>query len=98
MASGAKRVFRGSFSGTGALKDITTIGFRPTWVKLWLQNGNDGVWTETMADASAFKRVAAGTGSFVTTNGVTPLSTGFRLGTDASLNVNGVVTHFEAGD
>jgi len=98
MASGSKKAFRGSFNGTGAQLDIKIVGFKPTKVTLWLANGNEGTWNEEMADASAFKRVAAGTGSFVSVAGITPLAAGFRLGTDASLNVNGVKTYYECVD
>jgi hypothetical protein len=48
-----------------------------------------------MPDASGLKTVAAGTRTNITSAGITPLSTGFRVGTD-SVNVAGNVIHFEA--
>lgn len=101
MASGGTRIFNGSFSGTGAQLDITTPGFKPRRVDLLNVGGNcQAVWTESMADASMQKIVDSGGGTtditFVTTNGVTPLVDGFRLGADADINVSAEKVHFTA--
>lgn len=103
MASGVQKIVRGSFVGTGAAKDITWIGFRPGSVKLFNVSGNcQAVWLDSMADASMQKTVDSGTNltdlSFVTSNGVTPLAGGFRLGADTDLNVAGEIVHFEAAE
>lgn len=99
MASGAKRVVHGTFRGTGAQLDVRTVGFRPTRVSLLNVTGLVlGWWQEEMADASVVKQITAGTISFPTANGVTPLSDGFRLGADADLNVAAEVVHWEATD
>lgn len=96
MSSGVQRTIRGSFVGDGASRDIRTVGFRPKSVKLVNQTGlATAEWHEGMADASMSKRVTAGTMTFPTTNGVTPLSDGFRLGADADMNVNGETVHYE---
>ena len=97
MASGAAKVVRGSFKGTGSNIDITVVGFRPRSVKLWNQSGlATAEWTETMADGSMVKRITAGTMTFPTTGGITPLAAGFRLGNGADMNVSGEKVHFEA--
>ena len=101
MASGIRLVARGSFIGTGAQLDVTSVGFRPRRVRLLNVTGIcTGEWQDSMADAAMFKVVDSGTNltdlTFVTTNGITPLSTGFRLGADTDLNVAAEVVHWEA--
>ena len=90
MGSGVSREQRGSFSGTGSLLTVDSVGFRPRQIRLInTASGDEATWTESMADASMYKRVAAGTGAMVTTGGLTPTATGFTLGTDADLNASG---------
>ena len=97
MASGTSRVVRGSFVGSGAALNVRTVGFRPRTVNLWNIDGlAKAHWQDTFPDASAWKVITAGTQSYITTNGVTPLSDGFQLGADADLNVSGEVVHWEA--
>lgn len=98
MASGAKREYHGSFIATGAQLDVTTIGFRPTRVDLYTDQGIEGHYTEAFADAAAFKRIANGTGSVIAVGGITPLANGFRLGTDAGLNVATRKVYFSCAD
>lgn len=103
MASGVQYTRRGSFTGTGAQLDVKGLGFRPKSVKLYNVTGNcSAVWTESMADASMQKLVDSGSGttdySFPTTNGITPLSDGFRLGADTDLNVASEIVHWEASE
>ena len=98
MSSGANRAFRGTYTGTGALVTVSTIGFRPRGVRLTSEAGDEATWNENMADDSMHKRTAAGTGSLVTSNAVTPLGNGFSIGTDGDLNASGEVVHFEAWD
>jgi len=98
MASGASKVVRGCFVGTGSAIDVRTVGFRPRSVKLMNVTGLvKGDWVESMADASALKQLnhASAQLSFITSNGVTPLSDGFRLGADTDLNVAAEIVHFE---
>jgi hypothetical protein len=97
MASGTSRVVRGSFVGTGALLNVRTVGFRPRTVRLWNIDGlAKAHWQDGLPDAAAWKVITAGTQSYITSNGVTPLSNGFSLGADADLNVSGEVVHWEA--
>lgn len=100
MASGSARIATGKFTATGALITVSMVGFRPQKVELIVTVGTkaglNAAWHDTMADASAFKRVAAGTGSFVTTGGITPLAGGFSVGTDADMNNSGDTIHWVA--
>lgn len=94
-------MIRGSFVGTGSAKDIQTIGFRPRSVRIYNVTGNcQATWLDSMADASCQKVVDSGAGttdvSFITSNGITPLADGFRLGADSDLNVASEIVHFEA--
>ncbi len=96
MGSGYSRTLVGSVNSTNAAQKVVT-GFRPIAVRLWLEDGASGFWEKGMADASAFKRITAGTGSFVTADGITPLEDGFTLGADANLNpASATVVHYEA--
>jgi hypothetical protein len=95
MASGGKRVQAGSFKGTGSSISIRTVGFRPTQVKLFNVSGLcTAEWSESMADASAVKTITAGTISFITSGGITPLSDGFSIGADTDINVSTEVVHW----
>lgn len=97
MGSGVSRVKTGSVYGTGVALDVRTVGFRPSVVHLFNQDSSDKlIWSDTMADAAGHKQLAAGGSSFITSNGVTPLSDGFRLGADADMNVDGELVHWVA--
>ena len=97
MASGAPKVQRGSFVGTGASIDVRTVGFRPRSVRLYNISGlATAVWLDGMVDATCLKEVTAGTKSMVSSpNGITPLSDGFRLGADGDLNVSSELVRYE---
>ncbi len=87
MASGARRTISGSVKTTAASLEVRTIGFRPSRVKLMNVGAlADAEWNEGMPDASMFKRVTAGTATYPLTNGITPLSDGFRIGADTNIN------------
>lgn len=89
MGSGGTRIKTGGFYGTGAAISVRTVGFRPKYIELINYTSKDKmVWTDDLADASGIKTVAAGTTTVVTTGGITPLSDGFSLGTDADMNVD----------
>ena len=95
MASGVQRL-AGTFIATGALQSVLTVQWRPK--KVTVYNRTTGItleWNEAFEDASGKKTLAAGTVSFVTTGGITPVSNGFTLGTD-SVNTAAAVCYWEA--
>ena len=74
--------------GTAAAFTITT-GFKPRYVKVVNNTSRDWYeWFEGMADASAHKTVAAGTGTAITTLGITVSASGFTVGLDLDVNVS----------
>lgn len=74
-------------SGTAAAFSITT-GFKPLSVRvLNMTSGDEIEWAHGMAAASALKRVTAGTGSIITTLGITQGERGFTVGLDTDINV-----------
>lgn len=74
-------------TGTAAPVAITT-GFKPRYVRVVnVTSGDEYEWWEGMAAASAFKRVAAGTATIITTLGITVSDSGFTIGLDLDINV-----------
>lgn len=95
MASG-NQIAKGAFVGTGVDLNVTKVGFKPSFVKVW--NVTDPVTfehVEGMADDSAYKDLD-GTTTVATSNGITLLVDGFTLGADTDINVDGEVCHFIA--
>lgn len=65
-----------------------TVGFKPRYVKIVnVTSGDSEEWFEGMAAASGFKKVAAGTHSLITSNGVTVGDRTFIIGLDTDVNV-----------
>lgn len=65
-----------------------TCGFKPRYVGVFnCTSGDKMEWFEGMAAASAFKQVAAGTSSIITSLGVTVSTGGFVIGLDTDVNV-----------
>jgi len=84
------RLATGRYLDTGSVAAYTfTTGFKPRYVKVINNTSGDQYeWVEGMADASAHKRVAAGTGgASITTLGITVSATGFIMGLDLDVNV-----------
>lgn len=99
MASGGRRLVTGSFNGTGADLNMTKVGFRPTKVRVFNRTGLATLeWNADMPDDSGYKAITDGTQSFITTDGITPLATGFAFGADADLNVALELCYFECWD
>ena len=99
MGSGVNRVMNGSYTGTGVAFNIRTVGFRPRKVELINVDGlTRATWTNTMADASVSKIInhASAQNVWATSNGITPLSNGFTVGTDADINTDTEVVHWVA--
>lgn len=83
------RMASGTFleDATAVALKITT-GFRPRYVRVQNETSRDQYeWFEGMADAEAIKTVAAGTGTIITTLGITPAADGFTIGLDLDVNV-----------
>lgn len=98
MSSGAPRVFRGSFIGTGASLDIRVVGFRPGKLTIFNTAGEvKAEWINEMPDASMMIDDGAGV-DFVSVDGITPLSDGFTVGANADLNVDGELCVYEASE
>jgi len=73
-------------SATAAAITIT-IGFQAKYVKVVNETSGDMMeWFEGMADAEAIKRVAAGTGTLLTSNGITVAAKTFIIGLDEDVN------------
>lgn len=85
-------------AASGAALPVT-CGFRPT--RVVVRNATNNVmleWVSTLADAYAFKTVAAGTRSLLTSGAITPTSTGFSIGAGLT-DINDTTTeqlHWEA--
>jgi hypothetical protein len=82
----------GTVTGTGASLNVS-VGFAPDYVKVWNDTAGDQLeWASNMTAGHAFKRVAAGTGTKITTGGISLFTgsatqqAGFTIGNDA---VNG---------
>ncbi len=74
-------------SDTAAAITIT-IGFKARYVKVVNNTSLDWYeWFEGMAAASAHKTVAAGTGTAITTLGITVSDKSFVIGLDTDVNV-----------
>jgi len=75
-------------TGTVAAYEYSDLGFKPRYVRVLNETSGDQIeWIEGMADAEGFKRIAAGTGAIVTSNGITVSARGFTLGLDTDINV-----------
>ncbi len=104
MAAGAKfhgpYVSTGEEVGTGAAM-LIQLDYKPIRIEINNRTRNViGAWTAAMPDASAQLLVDSGAGtsdvSFITTNGITPGSNGFTLGSNASLNTASDVIYWTA--
>jgi len=88
----------GTYTGTGvALKiEKEVLGFEPKLVHIYnLTDGSFSFWHQNMTDAHVLTQ-KAGTTSHTTSNGITPLASGFQVGTDAAINASGDVCHWIA--
>lgn len=74
-------------TGTVVARKFVT-GFRPRYVKV--VNETDRIeeeWYEGMADSEGLIRVAAGTGTLVTSDGIIPAADGFTFGLDGTIYI-----------
>jgi hypothetical protein len=90
MSSGVSRTVTGAYIGTGAPLEIKAekVDFQPRKVEIFRLTPYDKAeWVEGMADSSFLKTDGAtGVRSLVTTGGIYPLTSGFKVGADASIN------------
>lgn len=101
MSSGVLKRATGSVVGTGAAIDIDTPGFKPRQVTLRNVDGvAKGYWQDSMPDAAMWVEADSGAGavdfSYVTSDGITPRTNGFRIGANTDVNVAAEVIHWEA--
>lgn len=89
-SSTGARFMEGTIVATNAALEIRTPGFTPRKVKVTNATSLASVeWTQSMANASAWKQVAAGTRTLETSDGITPLTgvnPGFQIGAMADIN------------
>lgn len=85
----AQQIAMGSYLTDGTAAAFTiTVGFKPRYVLVVNETSRDREeWFEGMTDAYAIKRVAAGTGTLITSLGITVSSSGFTVGLDTDVNV-----------
>ena len=74
-------------TGTVAAR-VFTVGFKPRYIHVF--NETDRIeeeWFEGMADSEGLIRIADGTGTLVTSNGLIPSASGFTLGLDTTVYI-----------
>ncbi len=91
----------GTVTGTGAAINVS-LGFSPDHVIVINDTAGDRLeWFSNMTAGHAYKRVAAGTGTKITANGISQFTgsatqqAGFTIGTDA-VNTNAVTLRYVA--
>ena len=92
----------GTFTGTGAALNVS-LGFEPDHVRIVNDTAGAALeWYSSMTAGHGYKRVAAGTGTKITSGGIstytgsTTAGRGFTLGTDTDINVNAVTCRYIA--
>lgn len=98
MASGARRTTAGSFVSDGNLRSVQTVDYRPSKVEIFNDQGDSAVWTSEMPDDSMHLRVAGGTGTLETSDGVTPLANGFSIGANGDINASTQTSYWVASE
>lgn len=96
MASPSNRIETGTFRANGGAAVLCDLpGFRPLSIDIFGANGSKMEWHAGMDAGTAWKTVIGGTRSLVASpGGITATSTGFQLGTDATLNTGTQVITF----
>lgn len=86
---GVNRIATARYLDTGTVAAYTfTVGFTPKYVGFFnLTSGDKMEWFEGMAAASARKQLANGTGSLITSNGITVSGNQVTMGLDTDVNV-----------
>ena len=74
-------------TGTVAARKFI-VGFQPRYVHVF--NETDRIeeeWFEGMANSEGLLRIADGTGTLITTNGIIPAADGFTFGLDGTIYI-----------
>jgi hypothetical protein len=75
-------------TGTVAAYTFSDLGFKPRFVHVINNTSSDELtWIEGMGDATGLKRLLNGTGSALSSLGITVSERGFTFGLDTDLNV-----------
>ncbi len=94
-SSGTFEMAQGSYTGNGAARSITGLGFKPDVVLIKDSAANFAVMRTTHSVGDATMYLASATADFA--GGVTSLGAdGFSLGTGATVNTNGNTYHWQA--
>lgn len=94
MSSGVSRVAVGAYVGTGAALEIKgeKVDFKPRKIEIHRVETNidKAEWVEGMDDDSMLLTTGStGVRTLVATQAITPLTSGFQLGTNAAVNASG---------
>ena len=82
------KVYYGSYTGIGATKSITGVGFNPDLIIIKDSGGSDGIFRTSNMPANYSLHMRADLGSHTTA--ITSNDTdGFTLGIDSNVNTNG---------
>ncbi len=85
-----------SYLATGSAFNIDIVGYTPKRVRFINQDtGAEAEWTDSMADDSV-RTSDSGTDAFATSDGITPRSQGFTVGTNAVINTDTQQIHWTA--
>lgn len=89
MSAANKPTISGGYAADGVARTIETLGFRPQYIKfINLTTGATAEWTDKMDDLTVVTH-DSGTDAIDTAQGVTRLTDGFSIGTNAVINNSG---------
>jgi hypothetical protein len=103
MSSSTGRLVTGTARGTGDVVTVNTVGFKPKRVELKNLEGKClAIWQDTMPQDSAQKILTSDTNktdiSFVDSDAISTTTSGFSIGADTDINVDGQIIHWCAWD
>lgn len=93
--SGSFGMAQGSYTGSGATRSITGVGFQPSLVMINGEGATYAVYRTNQMQGDATTYFASASADF--TGGITALdSDGFSLGTNTTVNTSGTTYHWQA--
>ena len=93
--SGSFKMAQGSYSGNGATRSISGVGFRPNLVMINGEGSTYAVFRTDQMKGDATTYFASATADF--TGGITSLDDdGFSLGTNGTVNTSSTIYHWQA--